>query len=460
MGLADHIDAEYQLYLLLWLVAPALLFILHTRQGKIGGFLVYSYILSFFMSHWFGALAHASPWNYLMDSTDTILGFKYSTYGLMALVGGTFIADLFLSRRAPVPSLPAHSLDYRAQFATMHFIASRIILPIGVLSWLATFTFVASLPSAGAALSAGKQCLVLAICLLAWAEWQIGKMSRFVFWLGTVSLLPVVTVVSSGFIGYGIVMVTTVVAFTAMYFRPRWPLLAGLLVMLYGGVSLWVTYAEHRGSIRESVWGGEETSIVVDKVLIMLSSFEAFDLSNQDHLRNVDLRLNQNLLVGAAIRNTPSMVPFRNGETIYSALLSVIPRALWPDKPDVGGSGNYVSEHTLTSFAFGTSVGMGQVLEFYINFGTPCLIIGFVILGAALRGLDIRLAEALRANDIRAVIFVFLTGAGLLQAGGSMNELAASTAAGAVFSIGIWRLLEVLERRRLHKHPVARPRLR
>ena len=455
---ADHIDAEYQVYLALWLVGPALLFVLHTRRGEIGGFLLYSYILSLFMSHWFGALAHASPWNYFQDSTDTILGFKYSTYALMSLIAGTVVADVIFSRRSPVPSLPANSLDQRAQFATIHFIASRIILPIGVVSWLATFTFIAALPSAGAALSSGKQCLVLAICLLAWAEWQIGKLSRFLFWLGTTAALPVITVVSAGFIGYGIVMVTTVIAFTAMYIRPRWPLLAGLVVMLYGGVSLWVTYAEHRESIRESVWGGEETSIVVDKVVTMLTSFEAFDLSNQSHLRNVDLRLNQNLLVGAAIRNTPSMVPFRNGETIYAALLSIIPRAIWPDKPEVGGSGNYVSEHTLTTFGAGTSVGMGQVLEFYINFGTPSLIIGFVMLGAALRGFDLKLAEALKSNDIRVMIFVFLTGSGLLLAGGSLNEMAASTASGALLSVGIWRLLMALELRRL-RHSAVKPRL-
>ncbi|KAB2850827.1 MAG: hypothetical protein F9K44_03660 [Hyphomicrobiaceae bacterium] len=400
------------------------------------------------MSHWFGALAHASPWNYAMDSTDTTVGFTFSSYGLIALIIGTILGDLVMSSRPPVPSLPSASLDHRAQFATMHFIGFRILLPIGVASWLATFTPVAELPSAAAILSAGKQCLLLAICLLAWAEWQIGKLSRFVFWLGLTSLLPVVTVVSAGFIGYGIVMVTTVLAFTAMYFRPRWPLLLGLLAMLYGGVSLWVTYAEHRGEIRTSVWGGDQTSIVLEKVFKVVQEFELFDISNQDHLKNVDLRLNQNHLVGAAVRNTPSMVPFRNGETIYAAMLSIIPRAIWPDKPEVGGSGNYVSEHTLTSFAAGTSVGMGQVLEFYINFGTPCLIIGFVLLGAALRALDIRLAEALKAGQIQTVVLVFLTGSGLLQAGGSLNEVAASAASGVVFSIGISRLLSHIERRK------------
>ncbi len=61
-----------------------------------------------------------------------------------------------------------------------------------------------------------------------------------------------------------------------------------------------------------------------------------------------------------------------------------IPRALWPNKPVVGGSGDLVSTYTGIRFADGTSVGIGQVLESFVNFGTrrrrrSC----FLIIGAA-----------------------------------------------------------------------------
>src|SRR5690349_212324 len=96
---AEIIDLEYELYLVLWLVLPAFLFVLHTRRGGMGGFLVYTYILGFLAAHWFGAVAHASPWSFFDDSTDTVLGFKHSSYALIAFALGTFLIDVFRGRR-------------------------------------------------------------------------------------------------------------------------------------------------------------------------------------------------------------------------------------------------------------------------------------------------------------------------------------------------------------------------
>jgi hypothetical protein len=311
-------------------------------------------------------------------------------------------------------------------------IGKKLFLPIGIISWLATFTPLTELPSATAVLSVGRQCIVLAICLLCWSAWYRGHRARFVGWLAMSAVLPVVTVVSAGFIGYGIVMVTTILAFTAMFYRPRRVLLLGLLALLYGGVSLWVTYAPHRNEIRASVWGGQGAATSFDKVLTMLSELGPFDFSNRDHLEALDLRLNQNFLVGVTVRTTPTYVPFRNGETIYAALAAVIPRAIWPDKPEVAGSGTYVSQHTMMSFGEGTSVGMGQVIEFYINFGTAGIVIGFLGLGALLRYMDMRLVEALAHNDWRFVVLIFLMGSGMLQAGGSLTEVTSSSVSGWV----------------------------
>ena len=67
---------------------------------------------------------------------------------------------------------------------------------------------------------------------------------------------------------------------------------------------------------------------------------------------------------------------------------ALIPRAVWPDKPDVAGSGDIVSEFTGIRFAEGTSVGVGQVMEFYVNFGIPGVLIGFFGLGYLLMWLD------------------------------------------------------------------------
>jgi hypothetical protein len=443
----ETIDLEYEIYLALWLVVPVLLFMLYTRRDTPGGFLVFAYLLGFITSHWFGALAHASPWSTFEDSTDTIIGFRYSSYALIALAAGTILIQKFRPVRWPRRHEVFEIAHQQSKLVELEHVARKLFLPVGIGSWIATFTPLASLPSASAVLSVGKQCLLLGVCLICWSAWHLGQKRRFTIFLLLSGLLPIVTVVSSGFIGYGIVMVTTILAFVAMFYRPRWHLLVGLTLMLYGGVSLWVTYAEHRNDIRASVWGGESTWDSLSKFLTTLSEVGPFNPANPEHLEAVDLRLNQNMLVGAAVRTTPALVPFRNGDTFYAAVAAVVPRALWPDKPVVAGSGNYVSEHTLIGFAEGTSVGMGQVFEFYVNFGTVGIVVGFVLLGALLRYFDVRLAEALMRNDWQTVMYVFLIGSGLLLAGGSLTEVTACAAAGWVTAWGLSHALSSMARR-------------
>lgn len=213
-------------------------------------------------------------------------------------------------------------------------------------------------------------------------------------------------------------------------------------------MSLWVAYAEHRGAIRETVWGAQGYDARLAVVLDMLGSVEPFDTNNDYHVALIDVRLNQNVLVGQAMRTTPELVPYQYGKTIIDAVIAIIPRAIWPDKPVVAGSGNYVAQHTLQSFAEGTSVGIGQVLEFYINFGVGCVLVGFLFLGMLLRYLDIRMTRAMVRGDIATMQFYFLMGAGTQQAGGSLSEIAASMASGAVISIAITRFLDWRQARR------------
>ena len=441
----ETIDIEIYLYLLAWLVIPVALFLLHARRGGLGGFLVYSYLLGFIINHWFGALAHASPWSPFIDSTDTIVGFRLSTYGLFALALGTLIADA--TQHLPVMERRLRNIvGRRVQLVELDRLARVFFLPIGVGSWIATYTPLAQLPSMGAVLSTGKQCTLMVFCLICWSAWHQGDKKRFNTWIGISGILPVITIISSGFIGYGIIMVTTILAFVAMFYRPRWRLLAGLLLMMYGGLGFWVSYAKHRAEIREAVWGGQGLGARFDAFGKSITSYELFDLADPAHLEAVDLRLNQNWLVGVTIRTTPSLVPFRNGETIIGALASVIPRAIWPDKPGVGGSGTYVSEHTMIEFAGNTSVGMGQVLEFYINFGTTGVIIGMLVLGFALRFMDMRLAAALVRSDWDTVMFYFLVGSATLQVGGSLAEIGAGVAAAVAVSFAASHVLKNIQK--------------
>ena len=447
----EHIGTEFYFFLLLWLAVPVFLFLVHSRGGRLTGFVVYSYLVGFIVLHWFGALGRASPWSPYFDSTSTVIGFRVATYALIAFTVGTFLAT---SRRRRRPA--GATSRGPATLAELELVA-RTFLVLGSLCWLLSLTPFAQLPSASAILSAGRQCVLLGVCFLCWSAWQRRDRRRFALWLSASIAFPLVTIVTQGFIGYGISMMTIVLAFVAMFYRPRWALLAGLVVMLYGGLTLWVNYAASRDEVRQAVWGERGIDATLGVLAKVGLQVEPFDITSVAHLEAVDSRLNQNYLVGAAVMATPSLVPYRNGETIWAAVVAVVPRVLWPNKPVTGGSGSYVSEHTLITFARGTSIGMGQVLEFYINFGIPGVIGGFLVLGMALRYMDIRIAEAMRGNDWNTVTFYFLVGSGALVVGGSLTEMTGSMAAGAVIALSVPFFMRWTRGRARNRRVASRP---
>jgi hypothetical protein len=429
----DDVIRDFVPHLAVWVGVFILLACVNFRRSRQTGFLVYTYLALFFLNHWFGAMIHALPWSPFEDSTNTAIGFQESTYGLIALAVGALLAPAYGSR-----SQPGHG-GQSAEDGPHHIYEAqriaRFYFVIGVAAWILSFTDIAALPSVSAVISAGKQAAVLAICLNCWIAWHRGDQRKFVGWLVASFAFPMVTMLGAGFLGYGIAIVITIFAFVGMFYRPKWRLVAASIPAVYLGLSLYIGYAGSRGAIREAVWGGESIERRIDAALDMLERTEFFDVSDEGHLFWIDSRLNQNELVGAAVRYTPAVKPFLYGQTISDAAVAVIPRAIWPDKPVTAGSGEHVSQQTGIRFAEGTSIGMGQVLEFYINFGTAGVVVGFLLFGMALRLMDDRLGDSLSRADWTAVAFWFVIGTSALQVGGSLAEISASMMAGAVLML-------------------------
>src|SRR5207249_1043959 len=132
---------------------------------------------------------------------------------------------------------------------------------------------------------------------------------------------------------------------------------------------------------------------------------------------------------------------YANGETLWDAIIALIPRALWADKPVEAGSGDLVTRYTGIEFAKGTSVGIGQVMEFYINFGTLGVVLGFTVLGALLSIVDSAAGRKLAAGDWPGFALWYVPGLALLQVGGSLAEITASFAASLVAALMVNQLL-------------------
>jgi len=214
---------------------------------------------------------------------------------------------------------------------------------------------------------------------------------------------------------------------------------AALVVVTYLGLTIFVNYFESRTAIRDEVWGGAALEQRIDRVLGVASNFHWFDSTDALDLEALDQRLNQNFFVGlAAKRIDEGQVGYLYGRSIWEGLQALVPRIIWPDKPVFAGSPKIVSEMTGLELSEWSSFGIGNVMEFQINFGVGGVVGGFLVLGWLIGMLDRKAAAAERRGELDRAILFFLPAVALIQPGGSMIELASGVAAAVMAAYG-WK---------------------
>lgn len=266
---------------------------------------------------------------------------------------------------------------------------------------------------------------------------QRGDVSRAALWGGALMVYPTLMLLLGGFISYGAAAVIIVGGIAAISTASTSRVLLALTVTTFLGVSVFVNYFAHRNEIRDAVWGGAPMEQRIDATFNIFRGFAWIDTTNSDHLTALHERLNQNYFVGiAAERIEQGQVSYLYGRSIWEGILALVPRAIWPEKPVFGGSPKIVMEMTGLVLDEDTSWGVGNVMEFHINFGIPGLVLGFLGLGWLLGFLDRRAAESDRSGELGKVFFYFLPAVALIQPIGSMVELAGGVAAALVAAYG------------------------
>jgi hypothetical protein len=90
-------------------------------------------------------------------------------------------------------------------------------------------------------------------------------------------------------------------------------------------------------------------------------------LLDPDKLFFVAVRMNQGWLIAYTMYNVPNRFAFANGETIWqSVAAAIVPRFLWPDKPEAGGKANLKRFWGFDLVGF--SMNIGPLGEAYANF--------------------------------------------------------------------------------------------
>ena len=415
--------------LLVWIAAVLLIVYsqVKTKLTPVG--LGAMYLLNMGINHFLGGMIYLLPWYSTAMIDNVERGFQVTTYGLIAFaLGNAVITPLIIK----VTGWPRRQEGIRKPEQKL----AIIYLIVALSCYFVLIPVLGRIPTLGAILGSGWTLMVVGLCLLAWQAYQQGARRRMLLWLGGTALLPFATVITQGFLGYGTAAAVAVLTFVAGFYRPRWRVVIATVFCIYLGLSVYVTYMRDRNDIRDSVWGGEAFSTRLDKIATTVSKAELFDIYNQEHLALIDLRLNQNYLVGAAVEHLSTRgVGFANGETIWNSFLALVPRIIWPDKPFEAGSHGVVTKYTGMVFAEGTSVGVGQVMEFYVNFGNMGVVIGFLVLGIIIGMLDKFAAMRLKEGDWQGFALWFLPGLGLLQVGGSLGEM--TSTAGASFAAAL-----------------------
>jgi hypothetical protein len=437
-------NASLHLLLAVWLLAAAAVMTGQLRRRIPGTGLVLAYVLNMWMIHWVAPALYLLPSYQNFDPQVVIAGLEQSTYGIVSFGCGLALAPLFLaSGLIPRPTR-------RHELATN---LPQAYVRLGIIAFVLSSTALGGLPTARAIITSGQRLIGVGLALCCWQAWQNRDFLRLRLYLFATLALPFATVVTLGYLGYGTVAALSVLIFLFGFVWRRPAVIVAFLLLAYFGLSVYVTYMRDRGQIRQAVWGGQPLQARVSQVTSTFADFELFDVSRREHLDVVDERLNQSFLTGLAVnRLSVGGVDYAGGATLRDAALALIPRALWPEKPIEAGSGDLVSEFTGLQFAADTSVGIGPVMEFYVNFGTLGVIIGFMMLGVLVTTLDIAASERLALNDLPGFALWYLPGLSLLQVGGSLVEVTATGAASLVVAVLANKYLDRPQRSRTWKH--------
>jgi len=435
---------------LIWVAGIAVIVFKTSKKTSASSGLVLAYLFNFWLLHWPGAVAYLSSSSQALDLNIVESGFRLSTYGMVSfVVGSVFLAprvvNLFKLRQPK--SAPAIS----------EMKAAQAFVIVGIVFYLGMGSALFLLPTVRALISSGWQFVVVGFALMLWKAWHEKKLKRVWTILALTLSIPVFTLITLGYVSYGVAAMLAVFAFTIMFYRPRKKLVLVGLAVAYLGFSFYVGYMKERTTIREAVWGGQDYSVRAERMVSIFTTFEFFNPLNPEHLQPIDDRLNQNLLVGASVNYMDTgLAEFARGSTMVDAVEALMPRILWPDKPITAGSTNLVSNYTGMSFGENTSVGIGQVLEFYINFGEIGIVIGFLIFGVIVTVIDQIAIHHLMNGNWRGFTLWYLPGLAFLQAGGQLVEITAGAASAAAVAFAVTRVLQVYYRPR-YGDPVEVP---
>lgn len=402
------------------------------RKDSVSFGLPFAYLTLLLLYHMPGAFVQLVDDQFLAHRHEVAIGFRLTTIGAVCFVVGVWLARALTAEARAVPVQRTCKAWFEEDRPFWWFCIFG--------GWLFTIGLapLRSLPSVGSIVNNGGALWMLGILL--GLRTAVRKRDRkwTMIWGCLLLVCPVAFLLTAGFLSYGATAVVIVISALAISGRRYWRIVITSVLAIYLGLSAFSSYFQGRDKIREAVWHGTSIENRMATVSKVSSEIKLFDGTDQLVLFGFDIRLNQNYFVGLAVENIDNgSVDYLRGKSVTDALLALIPRVLWPGKTVFGGSPEIVAKMTGLWLNPDTSWGVGNVMEFYINFGIPGLVGGFLGLGWLLGRFDHRAALAEGRRDYATTLLFFLPGIALIQPLGSMVELSGSMAAAALSAL-LW----------------------
>jgi hypothetical protein len=137
---------------------------------------------------------------------------------------------------------------------------------------------------------------------------------------------------------------------------------------------------------------------------IVTKYYSSSKFTQESDRNNLQLgRIAHILVFSEVIKDTPSRVPYWQGQTYLPLLTSWIPRAIFPDKPTENTGNQFGRRYNyLGSEDFGTSFNLPWIVEMYANFGQVGVLIGMSLVGILLAFLE----QTLNHSNMNPLEFV------------------------------------------------------
>jgi predicted small integral membrane protein len=334
---------------------------------------------------------------------------------LMALVGVSALqlGYYWLRKSRAASAVPVARLHLNKQRAVIYCIVVGLVVPL-------LFTFKGIIPEEyqqplSAILRLLENQTLVVIGVLGWIVYSRKSSIWYLVWLYGVVGLVAIRGIATGMLEQALVPIGVLV-FVKWLHTDRIPYLT-----IAGVVLIVLFLSPVKADYREQVWYGgapavaEESSAGKARFWIeQASEYWQDTLSGSRDLTEATSsatgRADFTHQIAHIHSMTPSVVPFQYGGTYSYFAVALIPRVLWPDKPQAGNANGFfaVTYHlTDEEGATRTAFGVSLIGEAYINFGWYGVVLMMLFQGLVISLLEHIFGDARSGAGGQAVFIAF-----------------------------------------------------